>query len=314
MTASTSLSRRGLFRTALLGLAWIRRALAAPSLDAVLGIDRLAAVASHARWYRVQARIKLLSVPLYTQDNAGGAFAMFEEACSGGVRTTALQFSAGSWPERLRGFNRFGMTQEAVRLEDGVPVQSAYLSFMTTSSDANFEQARKLFDDRSASLPVVAGHGVATRAGYAAALDRLSAPASYTWCDCARLIDEIRSRLSPAVDRGERGAVVPFLHAVRHAMRSGEASGSQPFVHNGRIYRLETRTVVVRELNVMTGRISGPAAERESEFRLWFDPRDSSGLPLRIEFRPRSFLHLVFDYDPAASGPAFPSLMAKEQA
>jgi len=53
---------------------------------------------------------------------------------------------------------------------------------------------------------------------------------------------------------------------------------------------------------------------QESEFRVWFDPRDSSALPLRFEFRPKSFLHLVYDQDPGVSAPKFSSLIAQEQA
>lgn len=315
MTASPPPSRR-----TVLGLLYcLMRARASATPPSVLGIERPAgAVTTHVRWYRVHATIRLLSVPLFSKDNAGGAFAMFEEAVSGSTRTTALQFSGGSWPDRLRGFNHFGMTQEAVRVEDSAVAESAYLCFITTSADKNYDQARKAFEHRSSSLPLAVAHGTVRRSGYVSALDWLTTSSRYTWCDCARLISEIRERISPAVDAGmdaNRGCVSqPFLHAVRSAMLTAAESQQSVFVHNARLYRLRTRTSAGRDLNQLTGWIAEQGSEHEAEFRVWFDPRDVSALPTRIEFRPRSFLHLVFEHDPAASGPAFPSLMSKEQA
>lgn len=240
---------------------------------------------------------------------------MFEEAVSGSTRTTALQFSGGSWPDRLRGFNRFGMTQEAVRSEDSVVAESAYLCFITSSADKNFDQARKAFEQQSSSLPIAVAHGTISRSGYASALDWLTTSSRYTWCDCPRLILEIRERISPAIKADVHGGVSqPFLHAVRSAMLSGAESQQTDFVHNARLYRLRTRLTAGRELNQLTGWIAEQGSSHETEFRLWFGPRDVSALPVRIEFRPRSFLHLVFEHDPAARGPAFPSLMPKEQA
>jgi hypothetical protein len=258
----------------------------------------------------------LLGVTVFSKDNVGGGCLMFEQAVSGSTRTTALQFSGGSWPDRLRGFNRFGMTQEAVRTEDAVVEESAYLSFMTTSNDKNFDQARKAFEDQTSSLPIAVAHGQVKRSGYVSALDRLTASASYTWCDCARLIAEIRTRIStPAAAPVSQADCVaqPFLHAVRSAMLCDAETQRSVFVHNAKLYRLRSRIAAGRDLRQLTGWIAEQGSDRETEFCVWFDPRDPERLPVRIEFRPRSFLHLVFEHDPAASGPVFPSLMAKEQ-
>ncbi len=318
MTASPPLSRRCWLGLLLQGLVWARPA------SPVLGIDRLAGeraagvVTTHVRRYRIHATIRLLAVPLFSKDDVGGACAMFEETCSGPTRTTALQFSGGSWPDRLQGFNRYGMTQEAVRAEDGAVVESAYLSLITSSGEKNFEQARKAFDDRSSSLPIAVAHGTVRRSGYASALDWLTASSRYTWCDCPRLVAEIRARISPAADSGlaaARGCVSqPFLHAVRTAMLAGVESRQSVFVYNARLYRLRTRLAAARGLTMMTGWMAEQGSDHESEFRVWLDPSDVSALPVRIEFRPKSFLHLVFEHDPTARGPAFPSLMSKEQA
>src|SRR5580693_3641749 len=129
MSASRWLTRRGVLFLAL-------QALARPAVE----VDRVArdhpagAITSYARRYRVHATIELLSVPLVSKDNVGGGWAMVEQSVSGASRTTVLQFSGGSWPDRLRGFNRFGMTQEVVREEGSTILESAYLSFMTSAA------------------------------------------------------------------------------------------------------------------------------------------------------------------------------------
>jgi hypothetical protein len=106
----------------------------------------------------------------------------------------------------------------------------------------------------------------------------------------------------------------PFLHTVRAAMMSRASSAKQVFAHNAKLYRLRTRTSTVPQRVLLIGKIVKCGTNQESEFRVWFDPRDSSALPLRFEFRPKSFLHLVYDQDPGVSAPKFSSLIAQEQA
>jgi hypothetical protein len=186
-------TRRGLLCFAL-------RVLAAPSLDGL--------ATRFSRRYRVHATVEVLSVPLVSKDNVGGACFTVEQVVSGTSRTTVLQFSGGSWPARLRGFNRFGMTREEVREEGAAISESAYLSFMTSSAEKSLEQARKAFEDTSRAVPITVAHGNATRSGYSSALDRLTAPVRYTWANATQLMEEIRGRVSPAerVSLGEERA------------------------------------------------------------------------------------------------------------
>ncbi|HTB14987.1 MAG TPA: hypothetical protein VK752_25625 [Bryobacteraceae bacterium] len=316
MIETGKLSRRGL-----LGLAMLPLARAASLLD----IDRIAGagpssthLCQYRGRYRVHATITLLSVPLFSKANVGGACAMIEESVSGSSRISSIQFSSGSWPDRLKGFNRFGMAQEAVLEESGVATESAYLSFMTSSAEMNLDQAKKSFAERSASQPISVAHGRARRSECSAALDHLTVPAKSTWTDCPRLMIEMRDRLSPlkvaAAVPDQNSAYRPFLHTVRSAMTSGAAAAENIFVHNAKLYRLRTRSSAVSEGVLLTGKIAESGTNQESEFKVWFDPRDPSGMPYRFEFRPKSFLHLVFEQDPDVIGPAFSSLIAKEQA
>lgn len=285
----------------------------------LLEIDRVAgAPVTHLRRYRVHATITLLGVPLFSKDNVGGACAMVEQSAAGSSRVSSIQFSSGSWPERLKGFNRFGMAQEAVREEEGSIVESAYLSFMTSSAEKNLDQAKQSFLERQNAQQISVAHGRTRRSSYASALDHLTVPARLTWADCPRLMVEMRDRLSPlkeAVANSNQGsAYQPFLHTVRSAMVSGAPSAESVFAHNAKLYRLRTRTLAISEGVLLVGKIAEYGTNQESEFRVWFDPHDASGLPFRFEFRPKSFLHLVFEQDPGVSAPKFSSLIAQEQA
>ena len=308
-------------RLALLGLVQ-RVAAAASPLRPVIEVDRIArehqagVIISDARRYRVDATVELLSVPLVSKQNVGGGWAMVEQAVSGSSRTTVLQFSGGSWPNRLKGFKRFGMTQEVVHEEDGAILESAYLRFMTSAAEKSFNQARKAFEDPMDPVAITVAHGGATRSGYASALDRLKAPSHYTWSNTAELMEEVREQVSPSqpVSLGStRDSAFPtFLHAVRAAVLAGAESCQSTFAQNAKLYRLRTRLASVNNgLTAVKGWIAEQGSTHEFEFRVWFDPRDSSTLPVRIEFRPTSFLRLVFEDDPAVGGPEFPCLLTR---
>jgi hypothetical protein len=270
----------------------------------------------------VHANIGILGLTLFSKDNVGGACAVVEESAGSpaGTRITALQFVSGSWPERLKGFNRFGMTQEAVREEGALLAESAYLSFMTSSPEKNFDQARKAFLDAPAALAITAAHGAATRSGYGAAIDRLTAPAGFTWQRCSELMERLRGQVSPLVmetAHGAGGGALPtFLFAARRAMLEGRESAQSAFVHNGKLFLLRTRLTQAKEprLQLTIGRIAEQGTGHESEFRVWHRPGDPATLPVRIEFRPKSYLHLVFEHDAAAGGPAVPPLIPQEPA
>jgi hypothetical protein len=268
--------------------------------------------------YRVHATITLLSVPLFSKENVGGASAMVEQSASGASTVSSIQFASGSWPDRLKGFNRFGMVQEAVREEGGNVTESAYLSMMTSSSEKNLEQAKQSFTARAGAQQISVAHGRARLSGYASVLDHLTVPGHPTWADCPRLMVELGNRLSPlseyASSPNRTSAYLPFLHSVRQAMRPAAVSAESVFIHNAKLYRLRTRTSPAPGGLLLIGKIAECAANQESEFRVWFDPQDASGLPLRFEFRPKSFLHLVFERDESVSAPRFSSLIAQEHA
>ena len=289
-----------------------------------LDVDRIASRrapgtrTARIRRYRVRAAVSLFSIPLLSKDNVGAACLTVEDLVSGSGRTTAIQFASGSWPDRINGFNRFGMTQEVVHEEDGAVIESAYLSFMTSSPEHDPDQAWRAFADRSGTLNLSVARGAADRTAYQCTLEHLPAPAGSTWMDSPTLMEELRSNNSAAAEGAAREiserAYPTFLHAVRKAMTCGIRHSRCTFMHNAKLYDLESVLSSAGGMTVLTGHITEQGSRSPSEFRLWFAPDDSSTLPVKIEFRPRSFLRLVFEQDMNAGGPTPRNLIPRESA
>lgn len=323
MGAPLRTTRRDLFRLALPMLLPGRPAAASVPFRS-LDVDRIASQSvsgTHAvqfRRYRVRAAVSIFSIPLFSKDDIGAACLMAEGSESGSSQTTAIQFACGSWPDRIDGFNRFGMTQEVVHEVNGVVVESAYLCFMTSSPERNQDQAWRAFVDPSRVLNLALARGAATPASYRWTLEHVPAPAGTTWVDFPLLMETLRSAApgTPEFAANERAdrAFPTFLHAVRKAMACGCPRSRCTFMHNAKLYDLQTSMSPAGAMMLLTGHIVEQDSRSQSEFRVWFAPSDASGLPFRIEFRPRSFLRLVFEQDMAAGGPTPRNLIPRENA
>lgn len=318
MNSDFSMTRRGLFRLVLPSVLFgtlLRNATLQASPDVSRIANRIPSGPRvvHTRRYRAQASVSLFSIPLLWRDDVGAACVSVEEVASGTRRMTAIQFSGGSWPERVRGLNRFGMTQEIIDEEAGAVVESAYMCFMTSSPEKNADQAWRAFADRSRGMILAVARGVSTPTRYRSVLEHVPAPEGSTWMDCTQLIDILQGKASGSMDseslRNDEGACPTFLYAVRRALTSGQSRTEYRFMHNAKLYDLRTKQSSANNTTVLTGHISEYGSRSESSFRLWFDPADPTGLPSKIEFQPRSFLRLTFEHDPAAAGPTLPNLI-----
>jgi hypothetical protein len=322
MRAPLQVTRRGLFGRILQAFAAARIASSlalAASFESDGASARSSAAAGKAnfRRYRVQAAVNLFGVPVFWKDGVGAAGLLVEEAATGVLSSTAVQFVSGSWPERIKGFNRFGMTQEIVHEENGVVRESGYLSFMTSSPEKNSDQAWRAFTDRPRNLTLAVSCGLASGSGYRWALERQAVPAESTWMDCPSLMEKFRRRNVALEDGGlssAREQVYPtFLISVRKAALR-RADGRCAFIHNAKLYDLHTRFSEAGGVVLLIGRIAEQGSSNDSEFRVWFDSSDPSGLPNKIELRPKSFLHLTFHQDSAAGGPSVRRLVVPEEA
>jgi hypothetical protein len=326
MSSWANTSRRSLFRLAIqtlfVGRAAAQRGAQSRSLD----VDRIASRnvagvrAVFVRRYRVQASVSLFSIPFFSRDNIGAACVMVEQLAAPTGCTSAIQFSAGSWPDRIKGFNRFGMTQEVMCREGEAILESAYFSFMTSSPEKNDDQAWRAFADPSRAPSLALARGAATRTFYTFALEHMASPLGSTWIDCPQLMMLLRnsnaSGQSAIANEKTDHAYPTFLHSVQAAIAGAHNNSQSIFMHNAKLYDLRTTLSADGSAKLLTGHIaerSGQQGSRpESTFRIWFSPADASGLPSRIEFHPRSFLRLVFEQDASADGPIFRCLIPKE--
>ena len=272
-----------------------------------------------SRQYVVSATVILGSIPIFTKAKVGGALLTIEEAGTDTCGVTGLQFGAGSWPDQLNGFNRFGLTQELVKRENCTITESTYLSFMTPCHEASFSVAQRAFGSTGQSLAVTIAHGHSTASGYTSKIVHQTVPAKLSWVDCPKLTDELRGRLAPlsvGITHIDTERALPtFLYAVRRALCSDPQDGATLFAHDAKVYSLSTH----REHDsrsggrVFTARTSQQGSRAESRFRIWMASDAEQDLPLRIEFRPNSYLKLTLEAGDTQSRPVFKRLFEPAQ-
>jgi hypothetical protein len=308
MPAYQGLTRRSLLRAAaaFLRRGSVGRLLGVPPLQEVAGTMPVDTSTWQYRQYVVHATVMLGAIPIFSKQNVGGAAIALEQARSKEAAVTGLQLTAGSSPERLRGLNRYGATQEVVREEHGAIAESAYVSFMATSREKGLADARKAFTEQQGTQMFTVARGKASANGCTFGLQHLMLDAKSTWSNAIALLDRlaVRTPLPPEthVANYGPGCLSTFLFAVRRAiLEGGTATGN--YVHNNKVYRLRMQAKADENsaLRIMTGTSISTEERGQSEFRLWLSPDDSTSLPARIEFRPKSFLKLTLDTDRLAT-------------
>ncbi len=309
----TPFSRRG-FLYCLAGLAALPSA-PAGAVDAAL----------QSRRYRADAVVTVLSIPIVTKSGVGSGFAEMEETGPDNQRKLSLRFAAGSLPDKAAGLNRMGYIQEEIIRRGNEPAKAGYFGFMTSSDEHDLDEARQAMKQGqdTSSLPYSVIAGSAEPGGYRAFKTRFYPDGSYTWADWNGLLAQARhvaassTGQAPARDLDDNGTVpAPMLCTLVEAMRHDEENLERLFVWGDQEYvlkvrkdrdekmgaRLADRNLTDRPADVvrLTGKASNRHTGKGSKFRLWYDAGGESILPLRIEYRPRSFLHLIFEADPSA--------------
>lgn len=267
----------------------------------------LAAGARFQRHYRMDAAVLLLGAPLFTRERAGGAYASVEM----GTAAIALQFAAGSFPARAHGLNRFGILREAV-LERPGAVECSFAGLMTHTHEQSFEQARRALETSAGSAEGVVARGRTAGSGTDSTaetwIENIDLPPGSDW---SNLSDTLSTALRHAPRTSPRetacGQATTFLHAMRAAALCREPVATRQFVHAGKPYQLTTRRRPERPLE-LDGVIRDLEGGRHAQFRTTYAAGDESGLPIRIEYRPRSFLRLTFEMEPEATQPAIPPI------
>jgi hypothetical protein len=308
MDRGSNPSRRTLLRSLLGGLSLARFCFASPEAPQPEGVSTVLAgfrrTAFFQRRYRVTATVTALGIRIFSRSGVGGGYAAVELGEREGATCSALQFAAGSLPDRAAGLNRFGILREA-RNERAGAVQSAFAGFITSSKEEGFAEARKALKRVEGGVPVVAAWGSASGHQGLSHTAHLDLPSTFTWTQSEAVLEDLLKRGSGEPPKEHRAADAGgFLGAMRRAAYV-EGSFRTLFLHNSKLYELRTH----RKDAALDGEVRNDRQQTTAEFQAFYDSGDDSGLPAKFEYHPRSYLRLMFEAD-SAPAPEIPSLLA----
>jgi hypothetical protein len=255
--------------------------------------------------YQADAAILFLGMTVYRRSAVGDGEAAVEESGEGASLRRTLFFAAGSDPKRARGLSRLGWMRETVWGPEASPSQIGYSGVLSSSPEESLEHARQSVttapESGRVSFGAVMGSNSAGRSRSATA--RFEFDAGAVWSDRA-LINQAHSLFDGNVNWRETSwpnlptqAPPTFLYQLVTLLRKRTHSAAGRYVYSEQEYAL---TLERREpsgdregLVTVRGKVRNLRTGRETAFRLWLDD-DSSVVPVRFEFQPRSFLRLTF--------------------
>jgi|GEM_PF-667408 len=312
------------------------------SVSRALHVERLRALLAHPQFdrkqtYRADVTIQILGVPLFRRRGVGGAVARLQRAVSTKGDAVSISFLAGSNPDQAGGVNRFGYIEEIVVERNGAPLEAAYLGLMTASPEDDFKSAKTALGEASKSqsfFKAIDGYlqGELSHSTEAAFL----APGAYTWQNLPpasnllvqALADTSTHTKDNRVESRAEHDSSTFLYAVSRAMRQRAPQHRQHYHYHGFEFDLDTvcqpdlatgKTFAASKLVTdaekvlrVDGYSSQRRANRKTSFTVWVDRDSPNALPLRFEFRPKSFLKVAFEAtgnvtDETGQGRATPS-------
>jgi hypothetical protein len=276
--------------------------------------------------FQAHAVILLLGVPVYRRRDVGGAWFRIAESAGPGHRLVHLQFAAGSLPSRAAGLNRLGYLEEEVRIGQSDGPWASYFGAMTASKEETYDEARKAVATQGAAAQIfVAMRGEIRRTTMRNCTANVSVEHPVGWPDVGALVSKCRDRLAslPNSEAPSQSATT-FLYALYSAMQSGKERVT-PFLHSGKQYILRARVRPdpkqgrefhrqgmageAASVHLLDGQIhaalaGGRPGPQTSSFQLWFDQAGADPKPLRFDLKPRAFLRLSFERQPARSASA----------
>jgi len=318
MLSRRELCERVLYGACTVGLTTrrIRGAALEFQVDRLLSENPVQSFSPRTRTYRADAVVTILGLPIFSRLGVGSAFVEIREALDGERRLIALDFAGGSNPERTHGLEYSGSTEEVVMERSSAPLQAASFGFVTRTRTESYEDARQHLVAKtltSKAYTALEGRHNPGCARYDRAYLILPTQGRR---DIEELVQQVRSQFSTAeritneLCVSSSCAPATFMYSVLGAIRSDKTRSAYTYVHNAREYRLEwERTPDIRAGRVLTAKgltdhpesvtrliahIRERSADHVSTFQLWLD--DTSELPLRIEFQPRSYLRITLEW------------------
>ena len=270
-----------------------------------------------SRAYRADVVVTVLGVPIFSRASVGSAFMALRECSLADVRTTSLQFTGGSRPERAHGVHYSGSLEEATVEQGSTLTEAANFGFVTASTEESYAEARqRVLVKGMAPAAFIAVESI-HRPGYVINSKAcVTLPADRAAPDWQNLMGQIRSLFSSARPTTTElklpgGAATTFLYSILAAIRSPESLYGCDYVHNGDRFRLDCEKTLDRHVGEIlvsknlassaqrvlrvAGRTRNLANGRTSTFKFWLE--EGSDYPLRIEFQPRSYLRIILEFD-----------------
>ena len=272
--------------------------------------------------YQATAYVTFLSIPIFSRSGVGFGLASADEYTDRATKKLSLRFLSGSIPERAHGLNRFGFIQENVEEKDQATVSANYFGLMTANGEESLSQAKAALDSaQKVELPFVAVHAFVNRRGMSYSVRHLLLPSFYRGSNADQLLKQMQAEFTtPQPGEEEKTESVSgqpsetFLNSLRQAILTEAADYQSRIVFNGKIFRFQAAKhqdpktgadlqkagltnspdLVVQ----LSGVLRNEKTNEVTNFRLWFEKGAANFLPLRFEFKAKSYLRLVFDQEP----------------
>ena len=288
--------------------------------------------------YQVDATVLLpllfVSIPLARRDDVGfGNASSRDFHAERGMRLRTYEFFATSIPERARGLNRLGFLREALLVKGDAVRSTAHFGVVSSNREQTREEAETLLDRDESVQPYTVLDGFTEQSQTSYEVTKLEL--ERRWPTAGALYADLKPRWQAAEPDEE--ATRPnrdgqrysepggFLGGFQHSLRAAAADLArgvpprrlrQPFIHHGKVYRLELRGHSVDEgrrrryveahlaahdatIHKIEYRIRNDRGDTVQDFKLWTElPATSAGtispasLPIAFEFKARSFLEL----------------------
>jgi hypothetical protein len=201
------------------------------------------------------------------------------------------------------------------RVADDGASESLCFGLMTASPEETAEEARKALHPTAKTVTYTAIDCHMTKGAVETVVAHFMAPAQWSAKNRSELVERARMTLSASPPKppefDARGVETrPFLQALADVLRQRARAEAQ-FVYNGRLYHLwlektpdpkatayfRKRGLVSASVQVVraAAKLRREAGGQESTFRLWVEEEAAQPIPLRIEYRAKSYVRLIFE-------------------
>jgi hypothetical protein len=262
--------------------------------------------------YRCDAQILLFGMPVAHREGVGGGSVVWREFGSGRA-ARLLEFKGFSFPERAAGLNRLGFIRELAHFQDDA-ADSIYFGLMTASQEESADEARKALHSTAKEQLYSAIQGRVGNGESETAIARFTAPSAISSSRLSELEARAQDALAAAeviaAHQSSDGCSQSFLQTLAGLLIQPHRDQAR-YTYSGRRYLMrvartedgkaaayfQERSLIDRSTSAIrvSGRVRRETDGKETEFRLWVPQPAERPVPLRIEYRAKSFLRLVFE-------------------